>query len=161
MEIEQNAIALQNSTAMQDGAPAALASYRGIPGQSGQALAMGYGDRIRIVDLEIFANHGVFPEENTLGQKFLVSATLYADLRPAGESDELADSIDYGAVCRLIDRTMREQTSKLIEHAAERVASAILGEYPAVAHVTIELKKPWAPVGMPLAYASVVIERSR
>ena len=38
-------------------------------------------DKIKIKDLEVFANHGVFPEENTLGQKFIVSADLYTDTR--------------------------------------------------------------------------------
>ena len=41
------------------------------------------GDRIRIIDLEVFANHGVFPEENALGQKFVISADLYTDTRKA------------------------------------------------------------------------------
>ena len=42
-------------------------------------------DEIRIEDLEVFANHGVFPEENTLGQKFVVSAVLFTDTRMAGK----------------------------------------------------------------------------
>ena len=46
-------------------------------------------DEIRIEDLEVFANHGVFPEENVLGQKFLVSAVLYTDTRRAGLTDDL------------------------------------------------------------------------
>ena len=46
-------------------------------------------DRVRILDLEVFANHGVFPEENALGQKFVVSADLYTDTRRAGRTDEL------------------------------------------------------------------------
>ena len=50
-------------------------------------------DKIEIRNLEIFANHGVFPEENVLGQKFVVSATLYTDTRKAGLSDELTASI--------------------------------------------------------------------
>ena len=41
-------------------------------------------DEIRIEDLEVFANHGVFPEENVLGQKFLVPAVLYTDTRRGG-----------------------------------------------------------------------------
>ena len=41
-------------------------------------------DKIKIEELEVFANHGVFPEENTLGQKFLVSAALYTQTRRAG-----------------------------------------------------------------------------
>lgn len=118
-------------------------------------------DCIRIVDLEIFANHGVFPEETALGQKFLLTLELTCDLALAGASDDLEDSIDYGAVCHLADRVMREKPCKLIEHAAERVAQAILAEFPAVEHVTVELKKPWAPIGLPVAYASVAISRSR
>ena len=46
-------------------------------------------DEIRIEDLEVFANHGVFPEENTLGQKFVVSAVLFTDTRMAGKTDDL------------------------------------------------------------------------
>ena len=40
-------------------------------------------DKIKIEDLEVFANHGVFPEENVLGQKFVVSAVMYTDTRRA------------------------------------------------------------------------------
>lgn len=50
-------------------------------------------DEIRIEDLEVFANHGVFPEENTLGQKFVVSAVLFTDTRKAGKTDDLTASI--------------------------------------------------------------------
>ena len=45
-------------------------------------------DIIKIKDLEIFANHGVFPEETRLGQKFLVSITMYTDTRKAGMTDD-------------------------------------------------------------------------
>lgn len=58
-------------------------------------------DKIEIRNLEIFANHGVFPEENVLGQKFVVSATLYTDTRKAGLSDELTASIHYGEVSHM------------------------------------------------------------
>lgn len=118
-------------------------------------------DKIRIVDLEVFARHGVFPEENALGQKFLVSVELSVGTHAAGASDALEDSVDYGAVCHLIDRTMRETAYKLIERAAERVAEAIFAEFPLVESLKLELKKPWAPIGLPLAYASVEIERTR
>ena len=67
-------------------------------------------DQIKITDLEVFANHGVFPEENTLGQKFLVSATLYTNTRRAGLSDDLTASIHYGEVSSFIDRYLREHT---------------------------------------------------
>ena len=118
-------------------------------------------DTIKIVDLEVFAKHGVFPEENKLGQKFLVSVTLHADLQRACARDRLEDSLDYAAVCQLIDHTMRNSTCNLIERAAEDVAQAILATYPMVRRVDLELKKPWAPIGLPLAYVSVAISRER
>ena len=67
-------------------------------------------DQIKITDLEVFANHGVFPEENKLGQKFLVSAVLYTDTRKAGKTDDLTASIHYGEVSAFITKYMKEDT---------------------------------------------------
>ena len=118
-------------------------------------------DKIKIQDLEIYAKHGVFPEENVLGQKFLVSAVLHVDARRAGQTDALEDSVDYGAVCHLVDRIMRENTFKLIERAAEVVAQSVLDEFPLIQRIQLEIKKPWAPIGLPVAYVSVEIDRER
>ena len=116
-------------------------------------------DEIRIEDLEVFANHGVFPEENVLGQKFLVSAVLYTDTRRAGKTDDLTASIHYGEVCAFIDRYLREHTFKLLERAAESLAEELLLNTQNLRKVQIEIKKPWAPVGLPLKTVSVSIER--
>ena len=118
-------------------------------------------DKIRIEGLEVFANHGVYAEENKLGQKFVVSATLYADLRRAGESDDLDASVDYGAAAHAIDEYLREHTFKLIEAAAEGVAGMLLATYPQLFGVRIKLEKPWAPIGLPMTGVSVEIERLR
>ena len=75
-------------------------------------------DKIKIKDLEVYANHGVFPEETKLGQKFLVSADLYTDVRKAGCTDELEESTDYGAVCHFITEYLQKHTWKLIESVA-------------------------------------------
>lgn len=116
-------------------------------------------DEIRIEDLEVFANHGVFPEENVLGQKFLVSAVLYTDTRRAGRTDDLTASIHYGEVCAFIDRYLREHTFKLLERAAESLAEELLLNTQNLRKVRIEIKKPWAPVGLPLKTVSLSIER--
>lgn len=118
-------------------------------------------DTIKITDLEVFANHGVFFEENVLGQKFLVCADLYVDARKAGQTDGLSDSVNYGEVCHLIDRVMKESTFKLIERVAEVVAQAILDAFPLVQGLRVEVKKPWAPIGLPVGCVSVEIERMR
>lgn len=116
-------------------------------------------DKIKIENLEIFAKHGVFPEENKLGQKFLVSAVLYADTRKAGNTDELDASVDYGEVCHLIDTFMKEHTFSLIERAAERLAEELLLRIPRLEKIRLEVKKPWAPIGLPLESVSVEILR--
>lgn len=116
-------------------------------------------DEIRIEELEVFANHGVFPEENVLGQKFLVSAVLYTDTRKAGQTDDLTASIHYGEVCAFIDRYLREHTFKLLERAAECLAEELLLNTNHLRKVRLEIKKPWAPVGLPLKTVSVSVER--
>lgn len=116
-------------------------------------------DKIKIEDLEIFAKHGVFPEENKLGQKFLVSAVLYTDTRKAGKTDDLNTSIDYGEICRFMDTFMKEHTFCLIERAAEGLAEELLLRIPGLEKVGIEVKKPWAPIGLPLETVSVEILR--
>ena len=116
-------------------------------------------DKIKIENLEVFARHGVFPEENRLGQKFLVSAVLYMDVREAGKTDKLGASADYGEVCRFIDTFMKEHTYKLIERVAESLAAELLTRIPKLEKVKVEIGKPWAPVGLPLKTVSVEIER--
>lgn len=116
-------------------------------------------DEIHVENLEVFANHGVFPEETRLGQKFLLSLTMYVDARPAGTADCLEQSVHYGEVSAFMTRWMQENTRKLIESAAEGLAEALLLHYPLLKGVTLELKKPWAPVGLPLETVSVKITR--
>ena len=75
-------------------------------------------DRICIRELEVYAHHGVFPEETRLGQKFFVNATLYTQLRAAGTEDDLSLSTDYGRVCQTIHSFLTEHTYKLLAAAA-------------------------------------------
>ena len=116
-------------------------------------------DQIHIKNLEIFAKHGVFPEENILGQKFVVSATLYTSTRQAGQTDDLTKSIHYGEVSHFIRRFLEEHTYKLLETVAEKLAEELLLGTEHLKGVRLEIKKPWAPVGLPLETVSVEIER--
>ena len=116
-------------------------------------------DKIKIKNLEVFGNHGVFPEENKLGQKFVISCTMDVDTRKAGKTDCLEESVDYGMISHLINKIVKEHTFKLIETLAETIAEEILCASPMIKGVEVEVKKPWAPVGLPLKEASVKIER--
>lgn len=117
-------------------------------------------DQIRIENLEVYARHGAIPEENVLGQKFIISSVLYVDARSAGRSDQLEETISYGRLSKFMDRYMREHTYQLIECVAESLAREILLMYPEqLKEIELEIKKPWAPVGLPLEYVSVRISR--
>ncbi|WP_027218952.1 2-amino-4-hydroxy-6-hydroxymethyldihydropteridine diphosphokinase [Butyrivibrio fibrisolvens] len=116
-------------------------------------------DKITIKGLEVFANHGVYPEENSLGQKFVVNAVLYVDTRAAGLSDDLDLSVNYGTVCHQITDFLTANTYKLIERVAEELARHILINNPLVHEIDVEIEKPGAPIGLPLETVSVKIHR--
>ncbi len=118
-------------------------------------------DVIRVKGLEVFANHGVFEEENVLGQKFIVNLDMYVSTRAAGINDDIKQSVDYGEVCKLVKDTMTRKNYKLIESVAEAIAAGILLKYPEIREVDVEVEKPWAPVMMPLNTVSVKINRKR
>ena len=116
-------------------------------------------DKIKIENLEIYAYHGVFPEEKEKGQRFFINATLYTDLRKAGKTDDLTASTHYGEVALLLYEKMTEKSYDLIERAAEVCAEAVLLQFPLVRSITLELRKPEAPIPLPFESVSVVIRR--
>lgn len=116
-------------------------------------------DKITIQNLEIFAKHGVFPEENVLGQKFILSAVLYTDTRKAGRTDDLEHSIHYGEVSHFIKNFVEGHTFKLLESVVEQLAQELLLSFSLLEKVDLEIKKPWAPIGLPLDTVSIQISR--
>lgn len=118
-------------------------------------------DHLIIKDLEIMANHGVFPEEKVLGQKFLVSVDCAYNMKAAARDHVLEKSIHYGILCQEIQKLLTETTYDLIESCAYRVLQHIFQQYSYVDRVTVSLKKPFAPIGLPLKYPEVRISRKR
>jgi dihydroneopterin aldolase len=118
-------------------------------------------DRIIVKDLQVFARHGVLPEESRLGQRFAVDVTAFLDLRPAGESDDYAQTACYDTMVRTISEAMTQRRFALIEAAAEAVATAVLARFPAVQQVAVEVRKPAAPIDAVFAHVAVAIERRR
>ncbi len=127
--------------------------------ESGAKMRTRELDRINIKNLEVFGRHGVFPEENRLGQKFIINATLYVPTREAGLKDDLTKSVHYGEVSHFMTNYMTEHTFGLIEAVAEQMARAVLLRFPLIQQITLEICKPWAPIGLPLEAVSVEITR--
>lgn len=118
-------------------------------------------DTIMIKDLEIFAYHGVNPEEKRDGQPFFLDLTLKADLEAARHSDCLEDTVNYAAVRKTVQRAFTQKSYHLIERAAQVVCEAVLAEHPKVCEVTVLLKKPEAPMNAKFDYVAVEIQAKR
>ena len=116
-------------------------------------------DEIIIENLKVYAYHGVYKEENEKGQNFYVNAVLYADTRKAGKEDKRELTTSYGDVCQFIHTFMSENLFQLIETVAERTAEAVLSHFPLLEGITLEIRKPEAPIDLEFESVSVKITR--
>lgn len=117
-------------------------------------------DRIEIRGIQAFGHHGVLPHEQELGQTFIIDVALQVDLSTAGSSDDLADTVDYGALSGDLAAVVSTERYDLIERLAERLAETCLAR-PLVAAVTVTVHKPHAPVPVPVSDIAVTLQRSR
>ena len=118
-------------------------------------------DQLQIKDLEIFAYHGLFPSEKELGQKFVVSAILSYDMTKSATDLDLTASVHYGELCQQWTTWFQETSEDLIETVAYKLVERTFEAYPLVQEIKLELKKPWAPVHLPLDTCSVTIHRRK
>lgn len=120
------------------------------------------GDRILLEGLVFFGRHGVLEAERALGQRFVVDLELHLDLAAAGTSDDLAATIDYGAVARLARAIVEGPPADLIETVAERLAAAVLAHDARTQAVRVRVAKPDVRLDdLVLAGAAVEITRVR
>ncbi|CAD7700138.1 unnamed protein product [Ostreobium quekettii] len=103
-------------------------------------------DRIELRGLTFFGYHGVLPEEQKLGQRFIVDATLFCDLSAAAEHDSIDRTVDYSKAHRQIASIVEGEPVKLIESLADRIASALLSTQNELAAVEIRVIKPQVPI---------------
>ena len=119
-------------------------------------------DRIILTGMQFYGFHGVNPEERRLGQPFVVDLTAELDLRAAGASDDLADTVSYAHLYRAVKAVMEGEPRQLLETAAGAIADAILQQHPAVVAVRVRVGKPRPPIrGAVIAAAAVEIYRTR
>lgn len=111
---------------------------------------------IRISRLRVYAYHGVLPQEGRVGNTYLLDIRLDLSDTAAALTDDLAATVDYGAVCSLVRREMATP-SRLLESLAYRVAMSILQHFPKVARITLSLDKDNPPVGGDIGAAGVEV----
>jgi len=117
-------------------------------------------DRVCVRGLRVLGRHGVLPEEHARDQPFVIDISAVTDVRAAGQSDALADTLDYAKMASLASRIVAEESCALLERVAALVCRAILADAH-VEEVTVGVKKPQAPLGLDAAFVEVVVTRSR
>ena len=103
-------------------------------------------DFISIENMEFYAFHGHYHEEQIVGSKFLVNLTIEADLDKASVSDALKDTINYQAVYRVVKEEM-EKKSKLLESIAKRIIDSLYFNFESIQKVTVKVSKMNPPIG--------------
>lgn len=130
------------------------------PPDAGRASASVPRDRIELRGLRVPGNHGVFDHERRDGQDFVVDLVVTVDLASAAASDDLADTLDYGALAGRAAAIVGGPARDLIESVAGAIADDVLTD-PRVAEVEVTLHKPSAPIPLEFADVAVVLRRAR
>jgi 7,8-dihydroneopterin aldolase/epimerase/oxygenase len=117
-------------------------------------------DRITLTGLRAYGYHGVLESERTVGQEFIVDAVLELDLAPAGRSDELADTVNYGQLAGELVTVMAGPPVNLLETLAERLVRVCLAD-PRVTAATVTVHKPQAPIRHRFTDVAVTLRRER
>lgn len=118
-------------------------------------------DRIELRGLRVLARCGAGPDEREVPQPLEIDLDVVADLAPAGGSDRLDETVDYGAVCEAVALAATTVPTALLEHLAERLAATVLGGDARVESVTVTVRKLRPPVPQHLTSAGVRVTRAR
>ncbi|MGE2720261.1 dihydroneopterin aldolase [Mycolicibacterium celeriflavum] len=117
-------------------------------------------DRIELRGLKVRGHHGVYEHERRDGQDFIVDITVWIDLAAAAASDDLVDTLDYGALAQQAADIIEGPPRDLIETVAGEIADGVMSD-ERVQAVEVVVHKPAAPIPLTFSDVAVVARRSR
>lgn len=117
-------------------------------------------DKVRVCGLEVYGHHGVFPEERQLGQVLVIDLEVGCDLRPAGTTDDIAQSISYVDLVGIARDVVQHTDFQLLEAIAETIAQRVLAMERAQT-VVVRVEKPRAPIPNLTGTVSIEIARQK
>ena len=115
---------------------------------------------IHIKDIRVYSNHGCLEEEAAIGSEYLVNLKVWTNLMPSALSDNLADTVDYVLLNRIVKEEMAVR-SKLLEHVSKRIIDRVFKEARAVVKLRITVAKINPPIGGDVAQVSVCMDVER
>lgn len=114
---------------------------------------------IQIEEMEFYAFHGHYKEEQIVGNRFLVDLNIETDMTKPSESDQLEDALNYQTAYRLVRNEMKRHTSNLLENIGKRILDALYNEFQGIEKVTVKIRKMNPPMGGPMKCVSVTMSR--
>ncbi len=114
---------------------------------------------IQIEEMEFYAFHGHYEEEQIVGNRFLVNLDMETNMAAAAESDQLEDALNYQAAYRLVKNEMKRTKSNLLENIGKRILDALYEEFDEIDKATIKISKMNPPMGGPMRCVSVTMSR--
>lgn len=118
-------------------------------------------DKMIMQGMRFYGYHGVFPEENKLGQQFIVDLIMELDLSEAGQTDDFTKALNYAEVYEVIKGIVKGKPHKLIEALAEHIAQSVLDNYTKVSETVVRVTKPNPPFDVQFDGVTVEIRRKR
>jgi len=118
-------------------------------------------DRMLLKRMVFYGYHGVYPEENKLGQKYYVDLDMSMNLSRAAQSDDVNDTVNYAEIHAVVKKIVEGPPVKLIETLTEKIASALLGTYTSIIKATVSVTKPNPPFDITFDGVTVELRRQR
>lgn len=117
-------------------------------------------DAVHLGGIEVFAHHGVFDHERRDGQVFVIDVDVEFDASAAAGSDNLEDTLDYGALAKAVHDAVATDPLNLLEALALRVLRTVFS-FDRAQRATVTIHKPQAPMPVTTAGVSVTLSRER
>ncbi|GAB4129212.1 MAG: dihydroneopterin aldolase [Raineya sp.] len=116
--------------------------------------------QIILENIEFFAYHGYYDEEQKIGNKYTLDVKIEAELHKAAQTDKLSDTINYEHIYQIIAKEMAIPT-RLLEHIAQRIIDALFRQYAQIKAVEVAVGKHNPPIGGVCGKAKVILKQTR
>lgn len=115
---------------------------------------------ILLKEIRCYAYHGVAPQENLIGNEYIIDLKLKVDINKAAQTDEVADTVNYAEVHQVIMAEMAVP-SKLLEHVGGRIIEKLFQQFPVLEEIELHLSKRNPPMGADVESAGIELHCSR
>lgn len=119
------------------------------------------GDRIILRDLGFYGFHGLYPEEERLGQRFFIDLECGVDLTAPGETDAIGHTVSYADIYDVVKASFEGRRTKLIEALGQNIVMALFERFEDINWIVIRIRKPEAPIAMVRGEAAIELHRMR